>query len=342
MKYQFCVRFADIDVNSSASKAVLDCNVIFSRHGYEDFTFTVGDNANKLKYYPKLLSGVLKFLFSIKRNSIVGIQYPLLSVNKIFKYLIAISKLKGVRFFCIVHDLESLRTGGKDQALIEKEISNLNAYDLLIVHNQSMFDWLKVKGVVKPMELLSLFDYLAEKKNTTYYEPMNAGIVYAGNLAKSTFIYKMPRITMGFTVYGPGCEKDKLINGTIYGGLFNPEDIVHQLKGKFGLIWDGTLIESCDEKLGNYLNYNNPHKASLYLAAGLPIIAPEHSAIGKFVLENKIGFTVRSLRDLESHVVNDETYKIMKANVAKMKEKITTGYFFGKALTKSEIKLGNA
>ena len=59
------------------------------------------------------------------------------------------------------------------------------------------------------------------------------------------------------------------------------EDIVQE--GNLGLIWDGAS-DSSDEDIGmkNYTRYNNPHKLSCYMAAGLPVIVWEKSAISKF------------------------------------------------------------
>jgi hypothetical protein len=74
MKYQFCIRFTNIDFNSAASKAVADSSAIFSKNGYVDYTFTVPDNAKKFKYYLFLLKQLVMFYISIKRNAIVVIQ----------------------------------------------------------------------------------------------------------------------------------------------------------------------------------------------------------------------------------------------------------------------------
>src|SRR4051812_12315923 len=122
MKYQFCIRFDKVDVNSSASKAVLDCHAIFNARGYHNLMLTVDDNADKRRYYYKLARQMVRFFFKVKPGALVGIQYPLLSINKVFKYFIIQLRLKNVRFFCIVHDLESLRIGGRDMGAIAAEV----------------------------------------------------------------------------------------------------------------------------------------------------------------------------------------------------------------------------
>jgi hypothetical protein len=339
MKYQFCIRFSNIDRNSAASKAVADCNAIFSAHGYRDYTLTVGDNSKKTGYYYSLLKELLRFFFGIKKNSLVGIQYPLLSINNVFKHFIKIAKLKDVRFFCIIHDLESLRTGGKDPAQVAKEVENLNCYDEIIVHNTLMSDWLKAAGVIKPMISLTLFDYLVDdfdaKKNSDY----EGRIVYAGNLVKSKFIYELPHIAgKQFAVYGPGYSKeivqdeDKLV----WMGEYSPIQIPKELKGSFGLVWDGKHIDVCDEILGNYLKYNNPHKLSLYIAAGLPVIAPIDSAIGVFIKKYNIGVLVKSLHDLENISLGMQEYELMKRSVCTIRKQVINGGYFSAALAKVE------
>ncbi|GAB2700872.1 sugar transferase [Mucilaginibacter koreensis] len=342
MKYQFCIRFKNIDANSAASKAVIDCNRIFSALGYQDYTFTVGDNKQKLKYYCLLLKELLTFFFSVKKGSVVGIQYPLLSINNVFKRFIKVARLKGVKFFCVVHDLESLRTGGKDQALIHTEIENLNWYDILIVHNPAMRNWLQQHGVSRPMISLELFDYLSDGFEVSKSAGPADAIAFAGNLSKSTFIYNLGKLnTKRFNVYGPNFNQEKAAENVnlSWKGEYSPDKIPEMLQGSFGLIWDGNHIDVCDEILGNYLMYNNPHKCSLYIAAGLPVIAPANSAIGAYIKQHNIGILVDSLYDLDVLTIDDTLYTTMRNNVMTLRAKVIKGDYFAEAVRKAEKEL---
>ena len=339
MKYQFCIRFNDVDVNSAASKAVLDCNTIFLQNGYSDFTFTVANNANRPHYYALLLKNMLLFFFSIKAGSSVGVQYPLLSINNVFKYFIKLARLKNVSFFCVVHDLHSLRTGGNDPALINKDMTNLNQFNRIIVHNIQMLEWLKQHGLQQDAVILNVFDYLsADFKNSNTDMSGEKVIVYAGNLIKSKFIYGLHTVkACSFNIYGPGYDESLATenNDVTWIGQYSPEQIPRELKGNFGLIWDGGSCDACDAILGNYLKYNAPHKFSLYIAAGLPVIAPASSAIGIFIKDNHIGFLIDSLYDLENIKVSRNEYAVMKNNVLLLRKKIMNGYFFTEALAKT-------
>ena len=55
-------------------------------------------------------------------------------------------------------------------------------------------------------------------------------------------------------------------------GSFLPDELPSALEGSFGLVWDGDSSKTCSGVFGEYLRYNNSHKASLYLASGFPII----------------------------------------------------------------------
>lgn len=338
MKYQFCIRFKNIDTNSAASKAVIDCNEIFSRHGYTDHTLTVGDNSNKVIYYTLLFREILRLFASIEKGSVVGIQYPLLSINKVFKYFIRIAKLKGIKFFCVIHDLESIRNGGADALLVAKEIENLSYYDTVIAHNSQMKDWLIGAGLKTNIITLTLFDYLSTFSNPVTNRHAEGSVVFAGNLAKSTFIYSLGAINgKKFNLYGPGFNAVKGKQDNVnWAGQYSPDEIVNRLDGSFGLIWDGRDIDQCDDVLGEYLKYNNPHKCSLYIAAGLPVIAPSFSAIGKLIKELNIGILVNSLKDLEHIRIDHESYAEMLDNVSILRTKVINGEFFSNAIARIE------
>jgi hypothetical protein len=253
------------------------------------------------------------------------------------------AKLKGVSFFCIVHDLHSLRTGGKNKALIRKEIKNLSQFDRIIVHNIEMLSWLRENGFSKNATILESFDYLSDN-----FEIKNTGrtseklIVYAGNLVKSKFIYGLHQLkSCRFNIYGPGYQPNSQTESERiqWKGEYSPEQIAKELQGNFGLIWDGQHCDACDELLGNYLRFNAPHKFSLYIAAGLPVIAPTDSAVGHFIKASNIGFLVNSLYDLDRINISDDDYLAMKRNVFMLREKIIRGHFFTSALQQTEAAL---
>lgn len=343
MKYQFSISIGKIgDKNSAATKAVLDCNSLFSQRGYKDYSVVLPENQTKLHYLLSIVSALTRFYFALDKGALVGIQYPML--NDVFKCFIKAVKRKNVNIFCIIHDIESLRLGGSNNVAVTQEVKNLNYYDCLIVHNTTMLQWLRDKGITKKMIPLMLFDYLSEEqaiKNKN--DGLSNTICFAGNLTKSSFIYHLNAINnWSFNVYGPNFESEKIKGSNVkWGGEFSPEQIVQELKGNFGLIWDGDCIGECDAVLGNYLRYNNPHKFSLYLAAGIPVIAPAESAIGQLIKRHKIGILVNSLHDLNNLEVDEVEYRTLKQNCMAISKNVTSGYYFLNALKVVEKELSN-
>jgi hypothetical protein len=341
-KYQFSIIINNETTNNSAAtKAVLDCRKLFTSKGYQDYTLYFSDNSSKVKYSLYLVKEISGFLFRIKKGSIVGVQYPIL--NNVFKYFIKIAKLKNISFFCVIHDIESLRLGGKDTMLVAREAANFNHYDCLIVHNTAMLHWLKDKGVITKMIPLTLFDYLADENILQHNknEAFSYSIVFAGNLAKSAFVYQLSKIPeWQFHLYGPNFSSEKAHQSNVkWQGEFAPDEVVFKLEGSFGLIWDGDSVNGCDEIFGNYLQYNNPHKLSLYLAAGIPVIAPVHSAIAKLIKEHAIGILIESLYDLKNLRISKGEYEILKNNCKDLQRKVITGSFFAKALETVESEI---
>jgi hypothetical protein len=341
MRYQFCIRFEKTTENTAATKAVLDCNTIFLAQGYQDYTLTVWDNSKKLRYYLLLIKELYNFLKAVEKDSVIGIQYPLLSINNVFNYFIKLAKAKGVKFFCIVHDLESLRTGGLDKAAIKREIVNLNAFDHVIAHNRAMIGWLNQHGLTTNVSEIGLFDYLVPLQPAKELTPINRSIAFAGNLGKSTFIYKLIKLTnWNFNLYGPNyVDKNGSEDNLHWRGSYSPEAIAGKMEGDFGLIWDGTEIDRCEGVMGNYLRFNNPHKFSLYMAAGLPVIAPANSAIGDFIKTNQLGLLVSNLYELSQVKISDDKYQQFRKNVVAFQDKVRSGYYFKSAILEAEKQL---
>lgn len=164
-------------------------------------------------------------------------------------------------------------------------------------------------------------------------------IAFAGHLAKSVFVYSLGDIkNWKFNIYGGefDLQRNKNIN-TTWKGEFSPDEVVHKLEGSFGLVWDGSEANDLQKcRFGNYMRYNNPFKFSLYLAAGLPVIAPESAAIAKIIEKYNIGFLINSLADLDEIVISDDEYAVMKENVRAIQKEIIAGNFLYKAVTKLE------
>lgn len=338
-KYQFYISFND-EINTAATKAIEDCKQILNKCNYEDFTVNVTKKTGKF-YLWYVFKGVLKLLISVQPKSIVAVQYPILSGNAFFKCIIGWLHLKKVKVFCIIHDLDGLRYNANTDKS-NKEIQILTAYDCIIAHNLIMKNWLLEKGIKVPIIDLQIFDYLSSNRLNANLGNANSdfkSLVFAGNLVKSKFIYQLDKLDNWYcNLYGPGFLNDKKdkVKNVSWNGSLSSDEILTKMEGAFGLIWDGDHIEKLDAQYGNYLRYNNPHKLSLYLAAGLPVIAPKESAISQFIIENNLGILISSILELKDITIDVTQYQIYKTNVQKISDKIKNGEYSENAFIKAE------
>ena len=75
--------------------------------------------------------------------------------------------------------------------------------------------------------------------------------------------------------------------------------------------------------------YNNPHKLSLYLVSGLPVVIWSKAAEAKFVKENKVGIVVDSIGQFNEmfDTINEEEYYEMVENANKISDKLRHGKY---------------
>ena len=123
-------------------------------------------------------------------------------------------------------------------------------------------------------------------------------MIIAGNLRrhKVGYVYSLPD-NQEFNLYGVDFEDDGREN-IHYIGAFDPEELTQKMQGSFGLVWDGTTCDTCDGLSGSYLKINNPHKFSLYLSSGLPVIVWDQAAIADFVKKENVGLPQADRRQL--------------------------------------------
>lgn len=341
-KYQFFITYRNGVKASAASKPVIDTSKTLHKLGYNDYSLTFDNDTKNLTFYFTVLFSFTRFFFQIKKNSIVATQFPITTVNYLFIYFIKLARLRKIKFITIIHDVNPLRqqVTGKE---LRKELKILSAYDGIVVHNSKMQKWLADNGLRKTIKTadLNFFDYLASPEiliDKGASLKLNE-IAFAGHLAKSTFVYKLDDIkNWKFNIYGGGFDYQKNRNiNTTWKGEFSPDEVVYHLEGSFGLVWDGADANDIQSnRFGNYMRYNNPFKFSLYLAAGLPVIAPESAAIAKTIEKYNIGFLINSLADLDKIVISESEFVTMKKNVKAIQKDIIAGNFLNKAVTTLE------
>ena len=182
---------------------------------------------------------------------------------------------------------------------------------------------------------LEIFDYLIPKFQEKTTLTKDRPIIVAGNLAKEKagYLYVLPE-TPSYNLYGVGFDKNRALENEAYFGSFLPDELPSALEGGFGLVWDGDSAETCSGVFGEYLRFNNSHKASLYLASGFPLVVWKQSALSRFVLENGCGIAVESLHDLKNTIENlsDADYQELIANAKNIGKKIRDGFYLTSAL----------
>ena len=268
------------------------------------------------------------------RNETVIIQYPILGFD-FQKELFQIIR-KNNRLVLLVHDIHSLRIPNGQK--LQREIEILNMAGDLIIHNRFMEDKLKTLGVQVPMFTLNLFDYLCNNEQNYKDKELNKSVAFAGNLGKSSFLPEMLKTnpSVKFQLYGNGWNEESTFENAVFHGSFSPDEIPGILRGSFGLVWDGTGTKSGEGPLGEYMKINNPHKLSLYIAAGVPVIVWKKAAVAEFVNTNQIGIIVDQVNTLEKTLecVTNEQYKEMLQNVNKIRERIISGDYLGSVVAK--------
>ncbi|WP_295731805.1 galactofuranosyltransferase [uncultured Limosilactobacillus sp.] len=291
------------------------------------------------------ISKLSAYLFTIPRmfpkNQFVDelyFQYPTYS-SFLMKKLIKKLKQHCAKLIFIIHDIESLRifVNNKDYWYSEKQL--LNQADGLIVHNDQMKKWLLDNGVNVPMISLEIFDYLSTFQPKLDFS-FTKSVCFAGNLSKAKFLDKLALKNISLTVYGPNAA-DNYKNGVKYEGQYSPNDLPNYLTQDFGLVWDGTSIITCDGKFGNYMKYNNPHKVSLYLSCGIPVVIWKKAALANFIVNNNLGIAVESLGEMDEAIakMEENDYKRYKRNALEISKKLRMGYYTQKAVNSIQEEL---
>lgn len=329
------------NLTSAGNKAKTDYEDILHSMDGKSLGLPRKVSSNKVFAFFYNLLSILTACLQIKKGDTIVLQYP---VKKYFSFICNIAHFKGAKVISLIHDLGCFR---RKKLTVSQELRRLAHGDYVIATNVAMKNWLKEQGFKKPMGALGFHDYLSPMQHSTIKHPKDGdwNIVYAGslNLRKNAFILKMQEIDNNFIfhLYGNMTDynavvKDKKIT---WHGFMPADQFIAQVKGDFGLVWDGDSLEECHGDFGSYLKYNTPHKASFYLRAGLPLIVWKQSAIAQLVVEEGVGVAINSLKelpDLLKHLSPDDFHQ-MQINTQKLSDKINHGENLKNAIREARL-----
>ena len=314
----------------AGSKARLDAEKIMIEAGYHPFFQNNDSNS-----------------ITLTEKDILVLQFPLLWHSLKALILTKLLRKRQFKAYLLIHDIESLRNRSIKSFQDVKYAflhffqnkTVLERVDGIIAHNAKMKDVLVQLGIPEEKIIsLEIFDYLIpdyEVKKT--YEKRT--VLLAGNfdIKKAKYARQLPD-NPEFSIFGINFEEENLPQNVHYKGAFSPEELPYYLEGGFGLVWDGDSPYTCSGMFGEYLKMNNPHKASLYLASGFPIIVWRQSALADFVSKNNCGILVDSLFEIAETLksIHKKDYQELIENSKKIGEKIRQGYFLKTALEKCE------
>ena len=348
MKYFLKEEFLkDSGARNAGNKARNDVEEIVKREGYQPLLLTVDDwyQMGTLKAQQHKAKALAQAFSRLKSGDQLLIQFPMLHHSFFTTRLVRKIQRRGVEVYFIIHDLEALRYANLDTVPLKHKIrvhlqesSLLKIADGIIAHNPIMKSVLVDKGIAgNKIVSLGIFDYLIPNFQEKTGLTKNLPIIVAGNLAqeKAGYLYSLPE-EPAYNLYGVGFDESRALANETYFGSFLPDELPAALEGGFGLVWDGDSAETCSGVFGEYLRYNNSHKASLYLAAGFPLVVWKQSALSHFVLENSCGIAVESLHDLSQAIaqLDDKDYQDLLVNAKRIGQKIRNGSYLTNALNK--------
>jgi len=346
MKYYLKEEFLhDNNAKNAGNKARNDVESIVKSQGFKALILSV-DNWYEMSTAKAQLHKAKAFSRSLKQlneGDELLIQFPMLHHSFFTTSLVKKARKRGVKIYFIIHDLDALRfMNGQAVPLKHRirmkiqESGLLAAADGIIAHNPIMKSVLVDKGIAKDKIVsLGIFDYLIPNFQEKIGLSKNQPIIVAGNLAqeKAGYLYSLPA-EPAYNLYGVGFDESRALANETYFGSFVPDELPAALEGGFGLVWDGDSVETCSGVFGEYLRYNNSHKASLYLATGFPLVVWKKSALSSFVLEKGCGIAVESLHDLKETIDNlsDADYQDLVDNAKRVGQEIREGHYLKTAL----------
>ena len=333
--------------NHAGSKATQDIAEIAEHLGY--IRLNVRMNTTKDTKFAKIQRqvGYRKdwdhCLHSVEDGAVVLLQHPFHHPQLTReKTLLELKEKKHVRYICLIHDVEKLRAFRYNDYYRREFEFMMRIADVFIVHNSVMKAYFEGLGVpARRLISLEIFDYLQKEENLCMPE-FEKSITVAGNLdtLKCGYIGQLGELKdVRVNLYGMNYDtKLDAFKNIHYHGSFSADEIPRHLNYGFGLVWDGDSINGCVGEAGQYVRYNNPHKLSLYLSSGLPVVIWKDAAEAEFVKRYGAGICVGSLNELTQifREMDQNEYRGYLDAVGQISGRLRSGDFAAKALAAAE------
>ncbi len=346
MNYYVETNFFDHDgLVTSGGKGRDDIFEMFRRCGLERIVIPTLKKkrdvtpAERLKLERRLRRAWIRALDGLGEGDVLFIHQPPSEKFMLYDRVISEVSSRGCRIVTVVFDLENYltpyyRSRDKLKYLLSMRSENavLRASDCIIAHNEKMKDLIVSSGIDADRVIcLGVLDYLRDGEPDTESITARTGrelpLVFCGNLVpgKTGFLSDFPA-DLRVDLYGPGYE-GSLNENIRHKGVYGSLELMDIISGSFGLVWDGATSETGSGVTGEYLRYNCPHKMSMYLASGLPVIVWDESAMADFVCGENCGFAVRSLAEVGSLIrkMTDDEYSEMRTNAIRVGNSMRQG-----------------
>ena len=312
--------------NTAWYKSNVDIEFFLNKMGFQAILFTG---------YTDQIEGRLSQAIGKDDDGFIVVQFPRadyegLKLQEFAKHIR--DNYPNYKLTAIVHDLDSIRFGEFFQTNQLTEVPVLNLFDYLISVNDAMTALLREQKVLPRVFTLELFDYVLKHRPDGV--PSAPTIAFAGNLqyGKSAFLYDLYKINfkdIKVHLYGPWLEEEKFTpaDNIVYKGAFSPDDLPYRIHDRFGLCWEGDSLDHCGGKFCKYMKYGNPHKTSLYLAMGIPVIISEDIGAAAFVEKEHVGILISSLYEIPERLsrMTDGEYKTLRKNCLKVSDRLRNG-----------------
>ena len=347
MKYQF-VEEIKLKPKNALSKARDDITNILEKNGFQKIIVEKKIHENGANIISKLIYNWSMYRLSkqklnnLKSGDCLLVQFPVIFPNLFFYRIIRKLTRKNIQTIAVIHDLELIRYyshQGAEKKHIQVDMQEkycLKYFAKVIVHNNRMKKYLIEQGIDEgKLKVLGIFDYLLQEELDSRKKGLNKPVIIAGNLSmeKAAYIRQLDTISIAFNLYGMGCEDVNAPN-IQYFGSFTSKQLPKMLEGRFGWVWDGDSVETCSGIFGRYMLYNNPHKISMFLACGFPVIIWSQAALADFVIKNNVGIVVDHIWEIPEKVskITENDYQKMIGHVNKISERLREGLYLMESL----------